>query len=537
MYRCFLLAVFILVGIQNALAQTMTAEQRSEFLELLPPPSINLQYGFSFDRHGFSIKSEELEELKSLDSLLSAKVPESPNSHAEYLLELAKRYRENNQEEKAIASAAKAASLWKSLLEDSSVSNRNELLGKLGHALLSQNKDTEAEMYFRQAAKESPQSWESLTDLARFLENKAVNYIYSCFAVEQDNLKLLGERFSKRRLSPKEIKYIKEIKLESDYLRSQSQKFITNKSSFYKEYLSSTFKLSLINSALKESQSSSEDLKPLILQGLHNQEFLKTLEKIITIQKDDPLPIATWAFYYALDKIIAHKNELNYFYSPVEEKGKLLDAVKRLKAIGGDTKRDNITRGRAWEGAALVTMFANLGDASECIQSAWEVAPERTFSRTFRVLNLLKDEKFDEGYALAEEYFKATNTAFARLFLARVALPTGRLPEAITQYRLLKDHSEYGVVAHLGLITALMKRSDKEPALLQEAINEHRALCDRVNRNFGDELVSSLFVAAGIQALEGDIKSAIASLELARTQDPNSEEKIAPLLKILKEVR
>jgi tetratricopeptide (TPR) repeat protein len=536
---CGLLLWVLLSSRTLVLAQTMTAEQRSQFLELLPPPSVSFQFGFSFNRSGFSVNSEDMDKQLRLAQLLLKKTPEAPRARAKHLSELASAYRDNGDNTKAIASAAEAARLLQPLTEKPSPI-RETLLHEFGDALFAAEKRIEAEKIYRQAAKEYPKSWKALLDVASYLESDAMSQVFLAMEVTLGDMNALAAKLTERKIPPTLLAKINKNLEEATVIRQRARKLAPQEPELVREQMASNFTRRLVKAFLESSATGKPlDANLLTLQILTNDEQLKELDDLAVLQPKDPLPLMTAITFRLLRTLMENQNAAT---GPAEmtdaEEARIKKVIKRLQEIGEETKHDKETRGRAWEGAAvLYLVLKEYEDVFRCFEASRKAAPERSGAWLGSIFGLIELKRNEEAYRLAEEFFVKRKTPFNRLILANTALKANRLREAEAEYRLLKDDKSMSVKATLGLITTLMRRSEKEPNLLDEAANEYRTLFDRLEKNFGEDFGSSLFVVAGLQALSGDVKSAISTLELARKEDSDNEEKADALIKILNDVR
>jgi tetratricopeptide (TPR) repeat protein len=534
---CVLLLWVLLSSRTLVLAQTMTAEQRSQFLELLPPPSVSFQFGFSFNRDGFSISSEEVDKQVKLERLLKKNTPSTPRAHAKHLMELASAYRETGEDAKAISSAKEAVRLLLPLAEKPS-SAREALLHELGDALFAQEKYVEAEKIYRQAVREYPRSWKALLNLAAFLDADAMHQIVTVVGTKPGDLAALFAKLPERKLTPVQVARVNKRLEEGAAIRQKAQKLTSKEPELIRDRMVSALSRKLVKASIESAATGKPiEINTLTIQVLTSDVQLKDLDEMAALQPKDPLPLMTATTFYLFRAI--HDTQSSSSTTAKDRAAPRVRAtIKRLEEIASEPKHNGETRSRAWEGAAILyLMQEEYVEVLRCFEASRKADPERSGGWIGSIIGLAELKRYDESYRLAEEFVTRRNTPYNRLLFATAALKADRLREAEAEYRLLKDDKSMNVKATLGLITTLMRRSEKEPNLLDEAANEYRTLFDRLEKNFGEDFGSSLFVIAGLQALSGEVKSAISTLELVRKEDSDSEEKADALIKILNDVR
>lgn len=535
MYRVLITILLILMGALAGRAQTLTLEQKSKILELLPPPQLNLPFRVGVNRDGFYLSTEEQDKTVRVVRLLLKKAPTDPRGEAAHRLELAKAYYAVNDKEKGIAQATASELIYRTLLAEKEVPDRLALELKRADALDYGDKTEQAGELLHETVRKYPNAWQAWREYALFAEEGAYRVAAHSAAPNETDFAQILTRLTKHKLSPDEIKKVKDCFAIVDMSLKKARELAPKEPLVIEALMSHRITRVITKEVVANTEGKPIDWSANLMGAMLNNENIALAEEVVERLPNAPLPLIYLTFCQTAVALQQSASGGKAERIPAADRARLDAAVTRLTKIGSDASLSAEERGRAWEGAAVFAMALqeDKAAAERYFRESRLIAPDRSGGWHGGVAALIELKRYDDAFVLAGEYKRRKTTPEVRLLYAATALRAGRIRESEAEFRAIQDEKPDMVAAYLGVATILAKRSATEPDLLNDAVTVLNKIGEKFAQNFGDNQLGIYTITGVLYAVAGQVKNGIEYLEAVDKAVPGNEV-VMEMLKILR---
>lgn len=529
-YLLGLLALLPLAPHPAYAQKELTLEQKSKIIEKLPSPRVSWEGSFNVSVRGLTLSTEEKEASTRLLIRLRKPIPKDPLLRAEHLLSLSEDYKEV-ENPKAALKAAKDAETILSTQKLPSAKEKNRILLLLADTRQYQDDPLGAEKLSREAVRLYPQEWSAWRYLASRLYDRSINEMLDGPSSTLESPSSVVSRLEKEIVPADKLERSQKVFAEADACLVKAESLSPKEPTIILTHLVRELYVAVRNVATQKATGKTPDTGLIMREAVLGSEAIAWMRKLAEVQPNDPLAVGGYAFFSMLRSQI----DRSATSLTADDRKRLSHTITRLEKLGSDTKRDALTRARAWEIAGMFSV-AYLDDYTSGIRYFREeraIDANRSGGWLGGIASAALLKNYEETYQLAQEYVKRRDTTMTRLLLAKGAIESGRLSEAEQILRALREKEPTNIKVDIALGVTLIKRSEGDPTRLQEIYMLIENLVKQSANNLEkDDFLDLSMLAAVAAALLGNVENGIELLETASKQDADNES-VRELLAIL----